>query len=403
MKMTGLLRITNVFIPVLMWLLLLCASGDADATDLTLRREYNDVSAAIDSLVRMMRVSDADVLDKLPEGRPDRVVPEGLTAVMIFWADDEARVWLNDFPVGKTRLTPVEVSIPDLYFRGQNHLRVRCWDTDGVESCFLGGLYLKDGAGRLYPVVVSSGEWEADGGQASEIVYAHPLPDIPSAEPIWGAHTFGIVNLSVTFDREAIDRALGQPVGAVSMRQQAMDYHKFAQQIAALQARRENIEATMAQQSDLNIPLYYRERALSASLSLGKTAPLTEEVSAPVGQKTRSWSEKLPAVQRQLIYPTPRALKGEQAATAADGETILDKRGSREQAYRPPEERGGRAQGKRGEKDKGTEGPPHPQGTGRDGASGRATRLGLVLPTLVLGFYVLYAITRWQSITGERN
>ena len=84
---------------------------------------------------------------------------------MIFWADDEARVWLNDFPVGETRLTPVEVTVPDLYFQGQNRLRVRCWDTDRVESGFLGGLYLKDRAGRLYPIVVSNGTWETTGGR----------------------------------------------------------------------------------------------------------------------------------------------------------------------------------------------------------------------------------------------
>ena len=133
-------------------LLLIFASGYVDAVDrVALRREYNDVSAAVDSLVRMMQKADAEVLKKLPEARPERVLPEGMTAVMIFWADDEARVWLNDFPVGETRLTPVEVTVPDLYFQGQNRLRVRCWDTDRVESGFLGGLYLKDGAGRLYP------------------------------------------------------------------------------------------------------------------------------------------------------------------------------------------------------------------------------------------------------------
>ena len=150
-----------MFIGVHLWLLLLFASGYVEAVErVALRREYNDVSAAVDSLVRVMQVADAEVLKKLPETRPDRMLPEGMTAVMIFWADDEARVWLNDFPVGETRLTPVEVTVPDLYFQGQNRLRVRCWDTDRVESGFMGGLYLKDGVGRLYPIVVSNGAWE---------------------------------------------------------------------------------------------------------------------------------------------------------------------------------------------------------------------------------------------------
>ena len=371
----------------------------ANADTLALRRAYNDASAAIDSLVSLMRGSDADVLDKLPEARPDRVLPEGMTAVMIFWADDEARVWLNDFPVGETRLTPVEVSIPDLYFHEQNRLRVRCWDTDWVESCFLGGLYLKDAAGALYPIAVSNAAWEADGGQASEIVYAHPLPDIPAAEPIWGDHPFGIVNLSTAFDMGAIDRALARSVGTTRARQREMDYHNYAQQIATLQARRETIAATLARQRDLNVPLYNRDRGRSAALTLGKIAPLTEDISAPEAQKLRTWSENLPAEQRHLIYPTPRALKGERAANLSDGKPVLDTPGTRQRAYRPPEDRGGA--GKRDSKrdDRGAKVQPR---EGRAGASGRATRLGLLLPTLALGLS-LYVITRRQLFTGGRG
>ena len=380
-----------------MGLLLLCTHTPANADIRALRRAYNDVSAAIDSLVSLMRVSDADVLDKLPEARPDRVLPEGMTAVMIFWADDEARVWLNDFPVGETRLTPVEVSIPDLYFHEQNRVRVRCWDTDWVESCFLGGLYLKDAAGALYPIAVSNEAWEADGGQASEIVYAHPLPDIPAAEPIWGDHPFGIVNLSTTFDLGAIN--LAQSVGTTTARQREMDYHKYAQQIATLQARRETIEATLARQRDLDIPLYNRERARSAALTLGKIAPLTEDISVPEAQKMRTWSESLPAEQRPLIYPTPRALKGERAANLSDGKPVLDTPGTRQQVYRPPEDRG--EAGNRDSKSKARGATAQPRGE-RMGASGRATRLGLLLPTFLLGLS-LYVITRCHLFSGGRG
>lgn len=397
MKTTAPLRITNAFCWVLMGLLLLCTHPPANADTRALRRAYNDVSAAIDSLVSLMRVSDADVLDKLPEARPDRVLPEGMTAVMIFWADDEARVWLNDFPVGETRLTPVEVSIPDLYFHEQNRVRVRCWDTDWVESCFLGGLYLKDAAGALYPIAVSNEAWEADGGQASEIVYAHPLPDIPAAEPIWGDHPFGIVNLSTTFDLRAIN--LAQSVGTTTARQREMDYHNYAQQIATLQARRETIEATLARQRDLDIPLYNRERARSAALTLGKIAPLTEDISAPEAQKMRTWSENLPAEQRHLIYPTPRALKGERAANLSDGKPFLDTPGTRQQAYRPPEDRG--EAGNRDSKPKDHGATAQPRGE-RMGASGRATRLGLLLPTFLLGLS-LYVITRCHLFSGGRG
>ena len=401
-------RLLSVFIGVHLWLLLLFASGYVEAIEsdaLAIRREYNDVSAAVDSLVRMMQVSDAEVLKKLPEARPERVLPEGMTAVMIFWADDEARVWLNDFPVGETRLTPVEVTVPDLYFQGQNRLRVRCWDTDRVESGFLGGLYLKDGAGRLYPIVVSNGAWETARGRATEITYAHPMPDIPGAQPIWGMRMFGFVDMAITFDRGAIDRALAETASARAMtaRQQAMDYHTFAQKIAVLQARREKLRADLARGGNLSVPLYNRERARSASLSLGKAGPLIEEVSAPVAKNVRSWSEKLPAVQQQLIYPDRRALKGEGAVTATTEDVVptASDRGSREQAYRPPEERGGI---KSETKDEGVDAQVQPQGMRRGGGGGlssQATRLGLLLPTLIVGIYVLYVAIRWQSLMGE--
>ena len=408
MKMMDLLRIIEKMRLMIVVILLLFASGYVAAMERdvsAIRREYNDVSAAVDSLVRMMQAADAEVLKKLPEARPERVLPEGMTAVMIFWADDEARVWLNDFPVGETRLTPVEVTVPDLYFQGQNRLRVRCWDTDRVESGFLGGLYLKDGAGRLYPIVVSNGAWETAGGRATEITYAHPMPDIPGAQPIWDRRVFGVVDMAVTFDRGAIDRALAESARSMTARQQAMDYHTFAQQLAVLQARREKLSADLAREGDLSVPLYNRERARSASLSLGKAAPLTEKVSAQVAENVRSWSEKLPAVQQQLIYPDRRALKGEGAVTATTGDAVptASDRGSREQAYRPPDERGGM---KRETKDEGVNAQVQPQGMRRGGGGGQssqATRLGLLLPTLIVGIYVLYVAIRWQSLMGERD
>lgn len=410
MKMTDLLRIIEKMRLANVVILLLFASGYVEAIERdvsAIRREYNDVSAAVDSLVRMMQVADAEVLKKLPEVRPERILPEGMTAVMIFWADDEARVWLNDFPVGETRLTPVEVTVPDLYFQGQNRLRVRCWDTDQVESGFLGGLYLKDGVGRLYPIVVSNGAWETAGGRATEIIYAHPMPDIPGAQPIWGRQMFGFVDMAITFDRGAIDRALAKSasVGPMTARQRAMDYHTFAQQIAILQARRDKLRADLARQGDLNVPNYNLERARSASLTLGKAAPLTKEVSEPVAKNVRSWSEALPAVQQQLIYPDRRTLKGEGAVTAVEDDVVstASDHGSREQAYRPPEERGG-IKSETKTKDEGDNTQVQPQGMRRGGAGGQsnqATRLGLLLPTLILGIYVLYVAIRWQSLMGE--
>ena len=73
-------------------------------------------------------------MSRLPIERDALVVPRGDEVVMIFWADDEAKVWLNDYFVGETRLTPVEVVVPSLYLSSTNRIRVRCWDTDWVES-----------------------------------------------------------------------------------------------------------------------------------------------------------------------------------------------------------------------------------------------------------------------------
>ena len=434
MKMMGLLRTIKlsaecevrsakyyIFSVIVIGLLIgsVCSLRAAESGVLVQRREYNDVSAAVDSLVRMMQVVDAEVLNgpKLPEGRDERIVPKGMSAVMIFWADDEAQIWLNDFLVGETRLTPVEVVVPDLYFRGQNTLRARCWDTDWVESGFLCGLYLKDGVGGLHPVVVSSGQWKTVGGNAMEITYAHPSPDIPGAEPIWGPRVFGVVELSVTFDQEAIESALHKTVDAPAMpmtaRRQAMDYHTFAQQIAVLQARREKLKGDLEAGSTLNVPVYEGKQGRSASLTLGKAGPLAEDVSAPVAEKVRSWSQELPESQQQLIYPDRRALKGEVAANLTDGGAVSASGdgGSREQAYKPPEERGGMPQGKSegGQKGRGAEGRSNAVGKGVDGGGGgggmlgRATRLGLLLPTVILGLYILYVITHWHSFTGERG
>ena len=391
--------------------------GYVDAVErdvLEQRQEYNDVSAAVDSLVRMMQVVDTEALKgpKLPEGRDERIVPEGMSAVMIFWADDEAQIWLNDFPVGETRLTPVEVAIPDLYFRGQNTLRARCWDTDFVESGFLCGLYLKDGVGGLQPVVVSNGQWKTVEGYAMEITYAHPSPDIPGAEPIWGPRVFGVVELSVTFDQEAIECAIHitvhTPAKPMTARRQARDYHTFAQQMAVLQARREKLKGDLGVGSHLNVPVYEGKRGRSASLTLGKAGPLAEDVSAPVAEKIRSWSQALPESQQQLIYPDRRALKGEAAANLADGGAVSTSGdgGSREQAYKPPEERGGMPQGTSSQKGQGAKGRSNTVGRGVDGGGGmlsHVTRLGLLLPTIIMGLYILYVVTHWQSLTGERG
>ena len=74
-----------------------------DEPTLALRRQYNEVAATIDTLVRVYEGNQlADLAD------PDRAIlelPEGARLVLLFWADDEAELFLNGNPVGRTRLT----------------------------------------------------------------------------------------------------------------------------------------------------------------------------------------------------------------------------------------------------------------------------------------------------------
>lgn len=112
--------LARLIIPVLVVLSAL-VSGSTWGEDLDrvvgLRRQYNAVSARIDSIVRAMRTQDASTLEtaKLPDASESPALPDDADVVAIFWADDEAKVWINDHFVGETRLTPVEVVIPNLY------------------------------------------------------------------------------------------------------------------------------------------------------------------------------------------------------------------------------------------------------------------------------------------------
>jgi len=106
-----------------------------------------------------------------------------------------------------------------------------------------------------------------------------------------------------------------------------------------------------------------------------------------------------------VIYTNRRWLKGESAVTTNTGVAVPNPRyrGNGIQAYRPPEERGGM---KSETKDEGVDAQVQPQGMRRGGGGGQssqATRLGLLLPTLIVGIYVLYVAIRWQSLMGEND
>ena len=171
-----------------------------------LRQQYNQVSASIDTLVRLYG---GDKLRELAKRKGNnRLLPANSKLVLIFWADDEAELFLNGHRIGETRLTPTRVEIPAVYLRTSNVLRAHCWDTDRVESGFMAGLYLQDGRGRLRKVLATGdGRWWVDSQRAEPRFYNHSLPDIPGAEVIWGTKLFGEVELEARFDAAQLARA----------------------------------------------------------------------------------------------------------------------------------------------------------------------------------------------------
>ena len=162
-------------------LFLLCWLATATgATDnaVELRRQYNQVAASIDTLVRLYG---GERLAELAarQGKPSPL-PAGQKLVLIFWADDEAQLYLNGQPIGSPRLTPTRIEIPAMYLRDENVLSAHCWDTDRVESGFMAGLYLQDARARLRRVLVTDEEnWWVGGERAEVRFYSHTVPDIP--------------------------------------------------------------------------------------------------------------------------------------------------------------------------------------------------------------------------------
>ena len=385
------------------------ASGNADdraaakaPNPLSIRQEFNAVSAQIDSLIRVMSAEDPGAIDKkrLPGNADVLRLPKGTSVVCIFWADDEARVWLNDFPVGETRLTPVEVEVPHLYLRSRNRIRARCWDTDHVESGFLFGLYLKQSDGALHPILVSDESWQTEKGPAVEITYAHPVPDIPSARVIWHSMIFGRAEFSKEFTRREIERALSKPprAHAPGTRKNRMDYHGFLQNLVSLQATRARLKRQLVETTDPDLQTAYTgHRNPEVSFTLGKAGPLREETSLTFAKEVELWAEKLAESEKRLVYPERRTLKGEDAAIeAARPSAVGTESGDRRDAYRPPEERSpgeetvSARRGREGRSDAAESG----RRGGFGGSGGRGSRAGLLFPSIVLAAYIWYVVSK---------
>ena len=320
----------------------------------TLRQQYNQVSASIDTLVRLYG---GDKLRELAKRKADsRLLPADSKLVLIFWADDEAELLLNGHRIGDTRLTPTRVEIPVVYLRESNVLRAHCWDTDRVESGFMAGLYLQDGRGRLRKVLATGdGRWWVDGQRAEPRFYNHSLPDIPGAEVIWGTTLFGEVELETQFDAAQLARASRRrPLrgAAGNIAHQPMETHMVVSRLVHLQKQRDELAQKLhARRSPTQDVIYQGFVRGRLAFSLGKASKLAEVESIDAAKKLLAWTEVLPAKERELIFPKKQALKGTshivpQRAVAGTARGEADRR----RDYAPPAARGstkgeGRARG----------------------------------------------------------
>ena len=356
---------------------------------LKMRQEYNETAAAIDSIVRVFGRQQLEHL-----GRADRApveLPEGVEPVLLFWADDEAELFLNGNPISRARLTPTRVEIPAFHLEAENELLAHVWDTDRVESGFMCGLYLEDELGQLTPILTSGEEWETrEGGQAEEIYYAHPQPDIPQARVIWGDRLFGEIWLRVRFSGESVRRALSRaPVSLQpdqKWRREPMVFDNALSRLALLQKKRAELGRTLEETSgppELFVrftppPTSVSSAVMSLAFTLGEAGPLTYEAEVPTSPELQRWARSLPRRAREMIFRKARQLKGWSNATAAvefgaTGEGDED----RQSDYRPPPERG-----------------PAPEGRyARRGGAQEVTRFALrgpVIPWLLLSALCLY-------------
>lgn len=352
----------RILLPLLLATALVAEAPGPSSAAVALRHEYNEVVATIDTLVR---VYSADRLKRLANAveTPGVDLPEGTRLVLLLWADDEARVYLNGAPVGQTRLTPTRIEIPQFYLQPDNTLTAQCWDTDRVESGFMAGLYLEDASG-LRPIVTSTEDqgWEvASGPQAGQpvqsIFYAHTQPDLPSAEVIWGPQLFGSVDLQVRFSSAAVTQALRTTAVAAALpglRDRSMDFHEAVARLAGLQERRQELATRLsagAGQRDPQLRVQQDQQLPGLSYTLGRAGPLAEATDLDVEQAMTAWARKLPAARQQMVFHEARQLRGPGAATAAEplltdaAATAAAVAADRRADYQPPQDHGQPGQG----------------------------------------------------------
>ena len=308
-----------------------------------IRQEYNQVVAAVDTLVRAFG---GDRLEEFTrEADPGDILPPGRKLVLYFWGDDEAEVFLNGYRLGSTRLVPVRIEIPALYLRDSNRFQAHCWDTDRVESGFMAGLYLEEPDGALRPLLLSGQRgWVAQNGAAETIYYSHSVPDIPGAEVIWGEGLFGEVWLEAAFSAGSVRRAARQAAfdPPETAEEKPMDTHEALSRLVRLEKRRDELQRELSAYGRAGAwPRLGGEKAVGLSYSLGRAANLEERESLEAAARLETWAEALPLRYSRLILRPEQPLKGVGEGTAAaQRESGAAGAEDRRADYRPPPERG---------------------------------------------------------------
>ena len=310
----------------------------------SLRRQYNQVAASIDTLFRLYG---GEALGELARPSGDGPsLPVDSKLVLYFWADDEAELYLNGHRIGDTRLTPTRIEIPTFYLRQSNVLRAHCWDTDQVESGFMAGLYVQDAGARLREVLVTDEvHWWVGGERAEVRFYNHTIPDIPGAEVIWGQGLFGEVVLEAAFDAEQLSQAAyKRPLSTKlpSAVREPMETHLVVSRLAQLERERGELTRQLeARRSPVQDVRYQGAVNGRLAFTLGKAGALAELKSINTAEKLLNWARVLPTRERELVFRERRDLKGVRHATPA--RSLASGAGGesdRRIDYIPPAERG---------------------------------------------------------------
>ena len=281
------------------------------ASDLSLfRKEYNAIAASLDTLIRLHDLSPIeDVTKRSP------VAPADLKILLIFWADDEAEIFLNGFRVGQTRLTPTQIEIPSIYLKQTNILQAHCWDTDKVESGFMAGLYVVGAGGHLYTVLsTDEGVWSTPDGFADVRFYSNSVPDIPKAEVIWGAGMYGEVWLETEFTiNDVVGAKKGRAVELPLSNNKPMESHSVISNIVKLNKRKKELESLFSLHNDesvTEVESYNGYVSRRLAFSLGRAGRLVSHSESNLVEKLDTWRNDLsPDHALQLTYFS-RNMKG---------------------------------------------------------------------------------------------